>query len=72
TSCSSIGSLMAVLLIRSFQKSSRLFDAMESRCYTGKITVLEEEYITDKKEIWFMVLFDIALVMVSVVIHIYG
>lgn len=39
----STGHLMAVLFLLSFQKSSRLYDAMESRCYDGHIRVLYEK-----------------------------
>lgn len=42
TSIRSVGSLMAVLLFRSFQKSSFLYESMESRCYNGNIKVLYE------------------------------
>ncbi|HIZ76879.1 MAG TPA: cobalt ECF transporter T component CbiQ [Firmicutes bacterium] len=51
TSWNSMGKLMAVLLVRAMQKSNRLFDAMESRCYNGTILVLEEHQAAAKKEI---------------------
>lgn len=40
TSVSSMGQMLSVLLMRAMARSSQLFDAMESRCYDGKIRVL--------------------------------
>lgn len=40
TALKSTGALLAVLLERSFARSSQLYDAMESRCYDGEIRVL--------------------------------
>jgi cobalt/nickel transport system permease protein len=37
-----MGQMFTVLLIRSMNRSSCLFDAMESRCYSGEILVLDE------------------------------
>ena len=42
TELRSVGQMLTVLLIRSMNRSSYLFDAMESRCYNGEILVLEE------------------------------
>jgi len=42
TELRSFGQMFAVLLIRSLNRSSYLFDAMESRCYNGEIQVLNE------------------------------
>ncbi|CUX30022.1 CbiQ family ECF transporter T component [Clostridium sp. C105KSO13] len=41
TSIDSFGKMGAGLLIRAFKRSNALYDAMESRCYDGKIRVLE-------------------------------
>lgn len=70
TSCKSVGSLMAVLLVRSFQKSGKLYDAMESRCYTGKIMVLNEGYNTKTGEIVFICMFEVLLIAVAVFVAI--
>lgn len=40
TSINSMGQMLSVLLVRAMTRSSQLFDAMESRCYDGKIRVL--------------------------------
>lgn len=42
TELRSMGQMFTVLLIRSMNRSSCLFDAMESRCYNGEILVLDE------------------------------
>ena len=42
TELRSVGQMFTVLLIRSLNRSSYLFDAMESRCYNGEIQVLSE------------------------------
>lgn len=42
TELRSMGQMLTVLLIRSMNRASSLFDAMESRCYDGELQVLEE------------------------------
>ena len=42
TELRSAGQMITVLLVRSMNRSSCLFDAMESRCYDGEILVLDE------------------------------
>lgn len=42
TELRSMGQMFTVLLIRSMNRSSSLFDAMESRCYNGELLVLDE------------------------------
>jgi cobalt/nickel transport system permease protein len=42
TELRSMGQMLTVLLIRSMNRSSYLFDAMESRCYNGELMVLGE------------------------------
>lgn len=51
TAIHSAGTLLAVLFLRSFGKSSALYDAMESRCYDGNLKVLYEYHKTNKKEL---------------------
>ena len=66
TSCKSAGTLMSVLLVRAFKKSSFLYDAMESRCYDGTIHVLQETYPVNKLHILYFVLFETILIGLSV------
>ena len=42
SSMRSTGRIMTSLLVSSFQKASLSFDAMQSRCYTGRLRFLEE------------------------------
>lgn len=37
-----IGQMLSVLLIRAIDKSNKLYNSMEARCYDGRIRVLEE------------------------------
>lgn len=66
TSCKSFGALGSVLFIRAFAKSSRLYDSMESRCYDGTIRVLREEYPPRKKEVVWIVLFELLLLFLMI------
>lgn len=68
TSCYSVGRLMSILLLRSFQKSSRLYDAMESRCYDGKIRVLKLHIPASKRKLVLVLLFDLLLIAAAVLI----
>lgn len=54
SSMKSTTSLMSVLFLRAFKKSSTLYDAMESRCYDGEIHVLYEYKKANRKEIIIM------------------
>lgn len=61
TSYQSFGAMASALLIRAFKKSNALYDAMESRCYDGSILVLTEDHPPVKREILYIVLFDLLL-----------
>lgn len=50
TELRSIGQMLAVLLVRSLNRSALVFDAMEARCYEGDIRVLNEYTPSTKKE----------------------
>ena len=45
------GAVFSVLFLRAFNKASILYDAMESRCYDGKIQVIYEEAPLEKKKV---------------------
>lgn len=66
TSLRSFGLLGSALMIRAFQRSSRLYDAMEARCYDGRIRVLPENHPPRKAVIAWIVLFDTALFIFAV------
>ncbi|MDO4273166.1 MAG: cobalt ECF transporter T component CbiQ [Eubacteriales bacterium] len=61
TSLKSFGALASALFIRAMKKSNALYDAMESRCYMGTIHVLSENYPPRKKEVLYIVVFEILL-----------
>lgn len=69
SSCKSASSLMAVLLVRAFQKSSRLYDAMESRCYDGTIRVLQETRPAARGELCLVAGVELALASLALWIH---
>lgn len=50
TSVESMGRMFSVLLIRALEKSNRLYDSMESRCYDGELNVLQECTTSTSKE----------------------
>ncbi len=58
TSVHAMSGLLAMLLIRALRKSSLLYDAMESRCYDGKIQVLRESARATGKEIFMAASFE--------------
>lgn len=63
TSLRSFGLLGSVLMIRAVSRSNKLYDAMEARCYDGRIQVLSESRPPRKKVIAGIVLFDTALLL---------
>lgn len=64
TSLKSFAALLSVVFIRSVKRSRMLYDAMESRCYDGTIHVLQEHFPPEKKEIIFIVLFEVVLLVI--------
>lgn len=63
TSLFSFGKLVSILLIRSLKKASHLYDAMESRCYNGKIKFLRQEQVFSKKNFFFGLFFEAILIL---------
>ena len=66
TSLKSFGSMISVLFIRAMKKSNALYDAMEARCYDGTIRVLTENYPPKKKEIIYIILFELLLLAAAI------
>lgn len=64
TSIKSFGALGASLFIRAMKKSNALYDAMEARCYDGRIHVLTENHPAKKREIMWIILFELLLLVV--------
>ena len=63
TSIKSFGMLGSSLMIRAVQRSNKLYDAMEARCYDGTIRVLSESRPPRKKIVAAIILFDTALLV---------
>ncbi|MBS7007361.1 cobalt ECF transporter T component CbiQ [Anaerostipes sp.] len=61
TAVHSFGGMASALLIRAMKRSGRLYDAMESRCYDGTIRLLLEESPPKKKEIVYIIIFELVL-----------
>lgn len=66
TSVSSFGQMGAGLFIRALRRSNALYDAMESRCYDGKIKVLSVQHPVKKKEVALIVLFELVLLAMTI------
>jgi len=49
TALRSTGEMISMLFIRAYQRSDRIYAALESRGYNGKFAALDEEYIYSKK-----------------------
>ena len=58
--------LGSALMIRAVQRSGRLYDAMEARCYDGRIQVLSESRPPRKKVVAWILLFDGALLIFAI------
>ena len=56
----------AGLFIRALRRSNALYDAMESRCYDGKIKVLSVQHPVKKKEVALIVLFELVLLAMTI------
>ena len=61
----SLGQLASNLFIKSYHQSKLLFTAMESRCYSGEIKVLEPRYNLSPANILIIVLIDLALIALA-------
>ena len=66
TSLKSFGLLGSVLMIRAITRSNKLYDAMEARCYDGRIRVLSENQPPRKKIIAAIAVFDTALFIFAI------
>lgn len=72
TAIKSMGSMLAVLLVHALRKSSVLYDAMEARCYDGRIRVLSESVPAQPKERVIVLAYLAALATLAVFCHING
>ena len=69
TSCYSFGHTAGNLLIVSLKKANAYYDAMESRCYDGRMEFLEEPKNIKTSHILWMAVYIFILVGISVVVR---
>ena len=66
TSMRSFGTMVSVLLIRAMARSGALYDAMEARCYDGRLQVLDEQYPPKRTEILWIFFFESLLFILTI------
>lgn len=66
TSVRSFGWMGAGLLMKAFQRSNALYDAMESRCYDGSIRVLREQRSVKPRGVAAIVCFELLLLGMTI------
>ena len=72
TAVRAFGGMASALFIRAVMRSGRLYDAMESRCYNGNMRVLLEDYPPKRKEIIYIIMFELLLLSLIIGRKIYG
>lgn len=65
----SFTALVQTLFIRSIKRSGALYDAMEARCYDGKIRVLRENRPVNRKNITVIIIFELILLVWTISIR---
>ena len=63
-----MGTMLATVLVRSFYKSNRMYEAMEARNSNGQMCVLWECEKATTKEKFFLVLYFIVIVAIAVLL----
>lgn len=66
TSVKSYALLASSLFILSIRRAGNIYDAMEARCYDGKVHVLKEQHPARQKEILFLILFETFLFLLTI------
>jgi len=64
----SLGQLVSVLFLRSYKYSGDLYNALESRCYSGSLKVLRKECTFSKNNILCIALVDACLAAAAAII----
>lgn len=72
TSIKSFGGMVQALFIRAMKRSRNLYDAMEARCYSGEIKVLEENHDVSKRNIIMIAVFELVLLGFTIFIKLQG
>ena len=65
TKLTSMSKMLAATLIKSLQASNRLYDALESRGYTGTIEVIEPDYWLEKRQVVYAVVFELGVCLLA-------
>lgn len=65
TTIRSMGSMLAALLVQAVSRSSRMFSAMEARCYDGEFQVLWETGKASKTEIMAVITYLLLLLVLA-------
>lgn len=60
----SLGKLVTSLFISSYKRSQDIYIAMESRCYDGEINLLENHYTYSYKNIFLIIVVEVALIII--------
>lgn len=58
-------SLWITIFLRAFQKASKLYDAMEVRCYNGHLPVYDKKFKLNGLELVFVLIFEIILLLLG-------
>ncbi|MGI6776944.1 MAG: cobalt ECF transporter T component CbiQ [Acetivibrionales bacterium] len=62
----SLGQLISTLFICSYKRSQDLYTALEARCYSGRLSVMEMDYAVSYKNIVFIIMVNIMLIAAAV------
>jgi cobalt/nickel transport system permease protein len=62
----SIGKLAAALFVISFKRSNDMYNALESRCFTGEFNFLQKKHPVSAANIVFIMIIDSALIIAGI------
>jgi cobalt/nickel transport system permease protein len=65
TAYGSLGKLVTSLFVSSYKRSQDIYTAMESRCYDGEINLIESNLKISYKNMFIIVIVEIALIAIS-------
>lgn len=72
TSMHSFGTMAQVLFIRSMKRAANLYDAMEARCYDGRINVLSESKPPKMRNIGMICIVETVLLIYTIFIKVFN
>lgn len=65
TSYHSLGQLFSCLFSKSYYNSQMLFMTLSSRCYTGKLNVLDRSWVLSRRNLMLIILLEIVLLIIG-------